>query len=290
MPSREERRAAAEARRRQIRRQKAGLAAGAGLLLLAAVVLLALGGGDSGQARRSVSRAKLSPSEKAGAAVGGVLAYTPYLEHGSRRRREVALTFDDGPGPYTRRVVKVLRRLHAPATFCPFGRAIIGSPRELRFLHRLGFPVGDHTMSHPLMGHLPRARQAGEIDGQARLVRRAGLPYPRLFRPPDGSLDADTLKLLRRRNMLMVLWSVNPEDYLRPGARAIVSRVMAGARPGSIILLHDGGGDRSETVAALPFIIKRLRKRHLHLVDVPQMLRDAPPSRHQGPPPNLAGV
>jgi peptidoglycan/xylan/chitin deacetylase (PgdA/CDA1 family) len=290
MPSREERRVAAAARRRQIRRQKAGLAAGAGLLLVAVLVLLALGGGDTGQAPRSVSAAKLSPSERESAAVDGVLSYTAYLEHGSPRRREVALTFDDGPGPYTRQVVKVLKRLHAPATFFPVGRAIIGNPQALRFLQRQGFPVGDHTMNHPLMGHLPRAQQAQEIDGQARLVRRAGLPYPRLFRPPDGSLDGDTVKLMRRRNMLMVLWSVNPEDYLKPGARAIVSRVMAGARPGSIILLHDGGGNRSEKVAALPFIIKRLRKRHLHLVDVPQMLRDAPPSRHQGPPPNLAGV
>lgn len=290
MPSREERRVAAAARRRQIRRQKAGLAAGAGLLLVVVVALLVVSGRDSTQAPRSVSREKLSPSQQKRAAVDGVLAYTSYLEHGSRRRREVALTFDDGPGPYTRRVVKVLKRLHAPATFFPVGRAIIGSPGVLRFLHRRGYPVGDHTMNHPLMGHLPRAQQAREIDGQARLVRRAGLPYPRLFRPPDGSLNKDTVRLLRRRDMLMVLWSVNPEDYLRPGAKAIVSRVMSAARPGSIILLHDGGGDRSETVAALPYIIKRLRKRRLHLVDVPQMLRDAPPSRHQGPPPNLAGV
>src|SRR3954454_18099654 len=160
MPSREERREAAEARRRQIRRQKAALAVGGGLALIVVLVVLGVGGG--GQGPHSVSPAKLSPSEEEAAAVDSVLAYTGYLEHGSARRREVALTFDDGPGPYTRRVVKVLERLDAPATFFPVGRAIIGSPRGLRFLHRRGFPVGDHTMNHPLMGHLPRAQQARE--------------------------------------------------------------------------------------------------------------------------------
>ena len=145
-------------------------------------------------------------------------------------------------------------------------------------------------MSHPLMGHLPPARQADEIDGQARLLRRARLPYPRLFRPPDGSFDAQTRALLRRRRMLMVLWSINPEDYLRPGASSIVSRVMDAARPGAIVLLHDGGGDRSQTVAALPALIRGLRKRHLRVVDVPQLLRDAPPPRNQGAPPDLSGV
>ena len=136
--------------------------------------------------------------------------------------------------------MKVRNRLHAPATFFPVGQAIIGQGRGLRPLRRHAFPVGDHTISHPLMGHLPPARQADEIDGQARLWRRARLPYPRLFRPPDGSFDAQTRALLRRRRMLMVLGSINPEDYLRPGASSIVSRVMDAARPGAIVLLMTG--------------------------------------------------
>ncbi len=83
------------------------------------------------------------------------------------------------------------------------------------------------------MGHLPRAAQAEEIDHQARLLRAyAHAPFPRLFRPPDGSFDPDTLGLLAERRMLMVLWSVNPEDYFRPGTGAIVARVMAAVHPG----------------------------------------------------------
>lgn len=145
-------------------------------------------------------------------------------------------------------------------------------------------------MNHPLMAHLRRAVQRSEVDRQAALLVHAGVSYPRLFRPPYGSFDATTLRLLRRRRMLMVLWSVNPADYYRPGAATIVARVMGVVGPGAIVLLHDGGGDRSQTVAALPAIIRGLRARRYRLVTIPRLLRDDPPPRRQGPPPNLSGV
>jgi peptidoglycan/xylan/chitin deacetylase (PgdA/CDA1 family) len=77
--------------------------------------------------------------------------------------------------------------------------------------------------------------------------------------------------------MTMVLWSVDSEDYLRPGVDAIVARVLAGVKPGAIVLMHDAGGDRSQTIEALPRIVNALRQRHYTLVSVPQLLRDAPP-------------
>jgi peptidoglycan/xylan/chitin deacetylase (PgdA/CDA1 family) len=186
--------------------------------------------------------------------------------------------------------VKALRRKHAAATFFPIGYAITEYGRNLKLLGRRGFPIGDHTMNHPLLGRLPADRQAAELDGQARLLSQAGLPYPRLFRPPYGSFDAVTRALLHERRMLMVLWSVNPQDYYRPGAKTIVRRVLAAVRPGAIVLMHDGGGDRSQTVAAVPAIVRRLRARGYRLVTVERLLRDDPPPRHQGPPPNLAGI
>jgi peptidoglycan/xylan/chitin deacetylase (PgdA/CDA1 family) len=141
------------------------------------------------------------------------LRYTGYITRGSRHRREVALTFDDGPSRYTPRLITALRRVHAPATFFPIGYAIVGYGRQFRMLRRSGFPIGDHTMNHPLLSEFPAPRQASEIDGQARLLRQARLPYPRLFRPPYGGFDGATRALVRQRRMLMVLWSVNPEDY-----------------------------------------------------------------------------
>jgi peptidoglycan/xylan/chitin deacetylase (PgdA/CDA1 family) len=199
----------------------------------------------------------------------------------------VALTFDDGPSPYTPKLVKALRRVDAPATFFPVGTSIERYPRYLRLVRRSGFTIGDHTMTHPQLGELSGPKQIGEIDGQARLLRAARIPYPRLFRPPYGSFDSDTRGLLQERRMLMVLWSVNPEDYYRPGAKRIAKRVLEAVRPGSIVLMHDGGGDRSETVRAVPRIVRKLRARGYRLVTVPRLLRDDPPPRRQGPPPNI---
>ena len=202
----------------------------------------------------------------------------------------MALTFDDGPSPFTPRLLKVLRQQHAPATFFPVGQPINAFTRYLKAERRGGFTIGDHTFSHPLMGHLPLDTQAGQIDQQAELLKRAHVPYPRLFRPPYGSFNNDTRALLQQRRMLMVLWDVNPQDYYRPGANVIVARVMAAVKPGSIVLMHDGGGDRSQTVAAVPLIISNLRRRGYRIVSVPRLLADDPPPRGQGPPPNLAGV
>ena len=87
----------------------------------------------------------------------------------------------------------------------------------------------------------------------------------------------------------MVLWTVDTDDYLQPGVSAIVHRVLAGARPGAIILMHDGGGDRTQTIAALPLIVRALRKRGYDLVTVPQLILDDPPQGHQTLPGHLSG-
>jgi peptidoglycan-N-acetylglucosamine deacetylase len=97
------------------------------------------------------------------------------------------------------------------------------------------------------------------------------------------------MRELRQLHLLMVLWSVDTGDYLHPGVPAIVQRVLAGARPGAIMLMHDAGGDRSQTIAALPTIIKDLHARGFDLVTVPQLLADDPPPRGEQLPPSLSG-
>jgi peptidoglycan/xylan/chitin deacetylase (PgdA/CDA1 family) len=232
------------------------------------------GGGEGGRARPAVRAHPLpqpAPPRHRRSVIDRVLRRTDRVSSGHGRR--VALTFDDGPSPYTPKIVRVLRSRRAAATFFPVGYAIQRYTRFVKLLRRDGFTVGDHTLSHREMGRLSGAIQLHEIDGQVRLLRHAGLPYPRLFRPPYGSFDHDTLGLLQERRMLMVLWSVNPQDYERPGAKRIAQRVVDAVRPGSIVLMHDGGGDRSQTVAALPRIIHRLRARGYRLVTVPGLFR-----------------
>jgi peptidoglycan/xylan/chitin deacetylase (PgdA/CDA1 family) len=90
-----------------------------------------------------------------------------------------------------------------------------------------------------------------------------------------------TLAMLRKYRMLMVLWTVDTSDYRRPGISQIVKSAVAGAKPGAIILMHDAGGDRAETVAALPKVISRLRARGYRFVTVPRLLLDNPPPHNQ---------
>lgn len=219
-----------------------------------------------------------------------ILGYTPYLALGSPRRREVALTFDDGPSTWTPKILAVLRREHAVATFFEIGREARAHPRYTAELVRAGMPIGDHTETHPPLGELPAAAQRREIAQAARSISSAGAPSPLLFRPPYGSFNSKTLAILRARHMLMVLWSVDTSDYLQPGAARIANTAISGARPGAVILFHDGGGRRSQTLAALPRVIHALRRRGFRLVTIWKLLHDDPPPRHQAPPRDLSGL
>lgn len=214
-------------------------------------------------------------------AINRTLAYTPYVRIAGAQHREIALTFDDGPGPYTPEVLSILQREKVPATFFEVGileRYFYASTAEI-VAH--GDTIGDHTELHAPMSRLSAQLQRGELLDDASAIGRHGAPFPRLFRPPYGLWNSTTLKLLHRYRMLMVLWTVDTNDYQRPGVNAIVNAAVHGARPGAIILLHDAGGDRSQTVAALPRIIAALRRRHYRLVTVPRLLLDNPAPHDQ---------
>jgi peptidoglycan-N-acetylglucosamine deacetylase len=215
------------------------------------------------------------------AGIDRTLAYTPYVRVAGSQHREIALTFDDGPGPYTPQIVSILERHHVPATFFEVGVLERYFHAWTSRILAAGDVVGDHTFYHAPMGRLAAASQQAELLQGARALQEYGASFPRLFRPPYGLWNASTLTLLRAYRMLMVLWTVDTNDYRLPGAAAIVRAVLTGAKPGAIILLHDGGGNRSETVAALPKIIARLRARGYRLVTVPQLLIDNPPPRDQ---------
>jgi peptidoglycan-N-acetylglucosamine deacetylase len=222
-------------------------------------------------------------------AIDSVLAYTSAVVRGGTRGNEVALTFDDGPGPYTQRLLDTLNSLHVQATFFAIGVEeqyfSAGTLQELRS----GDVVGDHTETHPMMAQLSPKDQREQLLEQIYRIQLLGGPTPRLFRPPYGSFNRTTIRELHRLHMLMILWSTDTGDYALPGVNAIVQRALAGAHPGAIILMHDGGGDRSETIAALPAIIRGLRARGLQPVSIPRLLLDDPPPHGQPIPTNLSG-
>ncbi|HEY1833236.1 MAG TPA: polysaccharide deacetylase family protein [Solirubrobacteraceae bacterium] len=286
----------------QIRRRRGSAA----VILLLVVVLLvsALVGGShhahaktptttatAGATKQHATQApKVEESTAAGqAAVRSVFSYTPFVKAGGTRGHDVALTFDDGPGPYTPQVLDVLERFHVRATFFEIGKMLryfsASTVREVAD----GDVIGDHTESHPAMAELSAHDQHEELFEQIARVEVLGAPRPDLFRPPYGSFDTTTMHVLYTMHLLMVLWSIDTQDYLQPGVGTIVKRALEGVGPGSIILMHDGGGDRAQTIAALPTIIRGLRARGLRLVTVPQLLIDDPPPAGQPLPPNLSG-
>jgi peptidoglycan/xylan/chitin deacetylase (PgdA/CDA1 family) len=278
------------------RRALAVLAVLAGLIVLG--VAVAPGGpgahaavGPSGQAAffrvvktlAGTGKGSLAAAELAiqNAAIDRTLAYTPYVRIAGSQHREVALTFDDGPGPYTPRILSILERDYVPATFFEVGVGEQYFHAGTREIVADGDPIGDHTFTHAPMSHLSRHDQQAQLLEQANAIKQYRAPFPRLFRPPYGIWNSTTLQVLHKDRMLMVLWSVDTNDYQRPGVRAIVSSALSGARPGAIILMHDAGGDRSQTVRALPKIIAGLRDRGYRLVTVPQLLVDNPPPADQ---------
>lgn len=265
-----------------------------------ALVVTAIGSHGSGTARTptrahvaklSSSAAQLAAEQGADEqkAIDAVLAYTPAVTSGGAAGNEVALTFDDGPGPYTQRLVAELNRLKVHATFFAIGDQeqyfSEGTVTEINS----GDVIGDHTETHPMMAQLSPHDQYNELFEQMAQIEVTGGRRPRLFRPPYGSFNATTFRELHHLHLLMVLWSVDTGDYTLPGTAAIVERALAGAKPGAIILMHDAGGDRSETIAALPAIVAGLRKRGLEPVTVPQLLQDDPPPRGQPIPTALTG-
>jgi peptidoglycan/xylan/chitin deacetylase (PgdA/CDA1 family) len=148
--------------------------------------------------------------------------------------------------------------------------------------------VGNHTENHPLMALLNPAAQLKQITDDTASLGRYGVPMAQLYRPPYRSFNAATLAALRKLGLLMVLWTADTEDYRQPGIKAIVNNAMAGAKNGAIVLMHDGGGRRVQTIQALPFIIRKLRRRGFRLVTVPRLMRDDPPARRQ-PLPSTGG-
>jgi peptidoglycan/xylan/chitin deacetylase (PgdA/CDA1 family) len=266
-----------------------GLAGGSSALHRYAAVSRPVSGG----AHRSISGRRLRVVRpQAGndaQAVDRVLRYTSYVRLAGRRRREVALTFDDGPSKYTAQILRVLRRMHAVATFFVIGRWARVYPQLVAAEVQAGSEIGDHTETHPALGLLSPIAQAAQITQGAQAIHDAGAPYPVLARPPYGSFDQATLQTLHAHRMLMVLWSADTKDYTRPGVHQIVYTAVSGAQPGAIILMHDGGGDRADTVAALPRIITRLRQRGFRLVTVSRLIADNPPPANQPPPRPLFG-
>jgi peptidoglycan-N-acetylglucosamine deacetylase len=171
----------------------------------------------------------------------------------------IALTIDDGPSPvYTPQVLSLLAKYRVRATFSMVGQNVTYYPAIAREVAAAGHTIINHTWDHANLTLLSAARQRTEITRATDAIHEKTGVRPRMFRAPYGAWSREALAYCASEHLIPLDWSVDPRDWSRPGVSEIVSTIMRTTRTGSIILEHDGGGNRAQTVAALKIVIPRL--------------------------------
>jgi peptidoglycan/xylan/chitin deacetylase (PgdA/CDA1 family) len=187
---------------------------------------------------------------------------------GPSKHRVVALTFDDGPSGYTGQILDVLKANNVHATFFEIGQNVAGRSAVMKRILREGSVLGNHSWSHPNLS----GGGLGQLTSTQRAIRNATGYTPCVFRPPYGATSSTLVGQARSLGMDTILWDVDPRDWARPGSGAIVSNVLGNTHSGSIVLSHDGGGPREQTVAAYKTIIPALKRRGYRFATVPELL------------------
>jgi peptidoglycan/xylan/chitin deacetylase (PgdA/CDA1 family) len=295
----ERRRAGRLGRRRQLRRRRLAAVAALGLVVAALAFGLVRAFGGGGRAARPEAQAtqstatgpqkrtenhssKPSPSglgAQARKALDRFVRLGLPLYCGGRKGRYVALTFDDGPGPYTERYAfRIFRQTKTRVTWFLVGRLLSGWPsvprRELAF-----GSVGDHTWTHPYLPRLTESEMKQELASTQRAIERATGRSVQLFRPPYGARNAAIDAESHRLGMLEVLWSIDSLDSQGADYLGITREVLDNLRSGSIILFHE---NRGQTIRALKYhILPALKKRRFKTVSIPELLALDPPTRKQ---------
>ncbi|MFK0044274.1 polysaccharide deacetylase family protein [Streptomyces sp. NPDC090741] len=234
------------ARRRRRRAGSAVTAAVLGLLAAAGTPALAATDGSAGQS------SGISGSARGAHGANPLPMGISRLAQGSGRN--VAITIDDGPDPrWTPQVLQVLRKNHVKATFCMIGTKAQKYPDLARAVAADGHQLCDHSVDHDVtMDHKPVAYQRQQIlDGKAMIEQAVPGVAVTYYRAPGGAFTPDSRAIAVAGGMRPLGWSVDPKDWSRPGLPAIVAAVEEKLPRQPTVLFHDGGGDRSETVAAL---------------------------------------
>ena len=177
----------------------------------------------------------------------------------------IALTFDDGPGPYTAHLLDVLDQYGAKATFFLIGSKVSSQANIVRSIHARGHQLGNHSWSHPELPKLPVDQIADEIDRTNDAIKQATGVTPAILRPPYGAVNGVVLEQLRLRGMSSILWSVDTRDWADRNSDIVCSRAVAGARPGAVILMHD---IHQTSVGAVPCILSALKQQGYSFVTV----------------------
>lgn len=193
--------------------------------------------------------------------------------HGNESRKEVALSFDDGPDiNATPKILKILRQYNLRATFFSIGQHVEAYPQITREVYAEGHTIGNHSWNHPDLTTLSPDQVSWQLDYTSQIIQKTIGIKPLLMRPPYGAINRLAHIQIENAGMLPVLWNVDTEDWKLAGVDSIVQKAMSEVKNGSIILMHDGGGERSQTIAALPIIITKLQHQGYKIVSMQQLL------------------
>lgn len=196
------------------------------------------------------------------------------LHDATGREKVIALTFDDGPDArYTPRVLAILRRYNAKATFFVIGKRIRQTPELARQIVREGHALGNHTDTHPYLERLSATRVRQELSACEQAIETTTHLHSHLFRPPHGAWNPTIYREAKREDDRLILWTVALEHHEVRTPKAMTERALRLLRPGGILLMHDSGdATRENTIRALPLLLDALKKRGYRFVTIPELL------------------
>jgi polysaccharide deacetylase family sporulation protein PdaB len=190
-------------------------------------------------------------------------------------QKVIALTFDDGPNPvYTPQILDLLDQYHAKATFFVVGSRVKKYPQVAKELVLRGHEIANHTYRHPNLGKISFQQFQAEMEQTKMAILEATGITSHLFRPPGGYYDERIVNAARQAGYLVVMWSWHQDtrDWANPGTHLVVRKVLSNARNGDIVLFHDNGGDRSQTIDALEKILPELKQRGYRFITVSELV------------------
>ncbi|PSR32935.1 MAG: polysaccharide deacetylase family protein [Sulfobacillus benefaciens] len=196
----------------------------------------------------------------------------PALSRVNTQQRIVALTFDDGPSPqFTPKILSLLTQYHAKGTFFVLGSEAEKYPNLVKAIYQQGSLVANHGWGHLNLRRVGAARMWQDADKTGQLLRSLGISPAPYYRPPYGMTSQALLQLFEGHGYEVVLWSVDTRDWATPGVGSITEKIQRLIQPGAIILMHDGGGNRSQTVAALKWLLTKYTALGWHFVTLAQL-------------------
>ena len=187
-------------------------------------------------------------------------------------KKVIALTFDDGPWPSsTAKVLDILKKNNIKGTFFVVGQNVKNYPDLTKRVVAEGHIIANHTWHH-WYHHMNAQAAAYEVANTTDIIYKTTGIKTSLFRPPGGNMRNGVAAYAKSNKYAVIMWSSDSMDYSRPGVPRLINNIFREAKPGGIVLMHDGGGDRSHTVKALPEIISKFRKQGYEFVTVPELL------------------